>query len=162
MTAGPWAGHDPLGRDDRWSAQPQQGEPIKPSRPPARRAVLPPGVLEAVTRALADILAAAVAPPGQATGSAGDTPLIDAEQTAELLGVSRMTVIRMADEGQLPAIVVRRGKVQKIRRIPRAFVERLIADVAAGAQVDVDTYAAAWLAEHAPSQEPPAAPRGAG
>jgi len=161
MTAGHWAGHDPLGRDDRWSAQPRPGEPIKPSWP-ARRAVLPPGVLEAVTRALADILAAAVAPPGQATHSAGDTPLIDVEQTAELLGVSRMTVIRMADAGQLPAIVVRRGKVQKIRRIPRAFVERMIADAAAGAQVDIDTYTATWLTEHAPSQEPPPAARGAG
>ncbi len=160
MTAGHWAGHDPLGRDDRWPAQPQPGEPIKPSRP-ARTVVLPPGVLEAVTRALADILAAAVAPTGPATGSAVDTPLIDVEQTAELLRVSRMTVIRMADAGQLPAIIVRRGKVQKIRRIPRAFVERMIADAAAGAQVDIDTYAATWLAEHTRSPEPPEAVGGA-
>lgn len=149
MTSGYRAGPDATGQDTRRSAEPLPGEPMTPSWPPASRAVLPPGVLDAVTRALAGILAAAVTPPGQPAGLAGDTPLLDVEQTAVLLRVSRMTVIRMADAGLLPAIVVRRGKVQKIRRIPRAFVERMIADASAGAQVDIDTYAAAWLAEHA-------------
>ncbi len=31
-----------------------------------------------------------------------------------------MTVTRMADEGRLPSVVVRRGRVQKVRRIPLA------------------------------------------
>lgn len=134
---------------------------MKASRLPASGAVLPPGVVEAVTRALAGLLAAAAAPPGQMTGPAGDVQLIDVEQTAELLRVSRMTVIRMVDEGQLPAIIVRRGKVQKIRRIPRAFVEHMIADAAAGARVDMDKYATAWLAEQARGQTPPDAADGA-
>ncbi len=155
MTTGHRAGHDPLGRDNWRLAEPRPEEATTASWPPASRAVLPLGVLEAVTRALVGILAAAHAPPGQAAGPAGDTPLLDVEQTADLLRVSRMTVIRMADQGQLPAIVVRRGKVQKIRRIPRAFVERMIADAAAGTQVDMDKYAAAWLAEHARRQAPP-------
>jgi excisionase family DNA binding protein len=72
--------------------------------------------------------------------------LLDLEETAELLGVSRMTVARMADEGRLPSVVVRRGRVQKIRRIPRAFVDKMVADAAAGTQVDLEEYAAAWLA----------------
>ena len=78
-----------------------------------------------------------------------DKPLLDLEETAGLLGVSRMTVARMADEGQLPSVVIRRGRVQKIRRIPRAFVDRIVADACAGAEVDLEEYTAAWLAEHA-------------
>jgi hypothetical protein len=45
-------------------------------------------------------------------------------------------------------VVIRCGRVQKTRRIPRAFVDQMIADACAGAQVDVAEYAAAWLAEH--------------
>jgi excisionase family DNA binding protein len=113
-----------------------------------------PGALEAVIRALADTLTSGGAPPTQSTDPAS-RPLLDLEETAELLGVSRMTVARMADEGRLPSVVVRRGRVQKTRRIPRAFVDRMVADACAGAQVDMEEYAAAWLAEH--SLPPPAA-----
>ena len=60
-----------------------------------------------------------------------------------------MTVARMADEGRLPSVVIRRGRVQKIRRIPRAFVDRIVADACAGAEVDLEECAAVWLAEHA-------------
>ena len=52
----------------------------------------------------------------------------------------------MADEGRLPSVIVRRGRVQKTRRIPRAFVDQMIADASAGAQVDMEEYAVAWLA----------------
>jgi excisionase family DNA binding protein len=85
---------------------------------------------------------------GGAGASRNSRPLLDLEETAELLGVSRLTVARMADEGRLPSVVVRRGRVQKTRRIPRAFVDRLVADACAGAQVDMEEYAAAWLTEH--------------
>ena len=56
----------------------------------------------------------------------------------------------MADEGRLPSVVIRRGQVQKIRRIPRAFLDRIVADACAGAEVDLEEYAAVWLSEHAP------------
>ena len=46
-------------------------------------------------------------------------------------------------------MVIRRGRVQKIRRIPRAFVDRIVADACAGAEVDLEEYTAAWLTEHA-------------
>jgi excisionase family DNA binding protein len=111
-----------------------------------------PGALEAVIRALAGTLTSGGAQPAQSDDPAGDRPLLDLEETAELLGVSRMTVARMADEGRLPSVVVRRGRVQKTRRIPRAFVDRMVADACAGAQVDMEKYAAAWLAEHALAQ----------
>ncbi len=119
---------------------------------PADRDVLVPDVLEAVFRALAGALTSDSAQPAQSGDPLGGRPLLGLEETAELLGVSRMTVARMADEGRLPSVVIRRGRVQKTRRIPRAFVDRMVADACAGAQVDMDEYAAAWLAEHALAQ----------
>jgi len=132
------------------------------ANPPAPAAsadsvLLLPGALEAVIRALAGTLTSGGAQPAQSGDPAGDRPLLDLEETAELLGVSRMTVARMADEGRLPSVVVRRGRVQKTRRIPRAFVDRMVADACAGAQVDMEECAAAWLAEHGfaqPAGEP--------
>jgi excisionase family DNA binding protein len=123
------------------------------SSPPAPAAstdsVVPlPGVLEAVIRALAGALTTGGAQSASSSDPVGDRPLLDLEETAELLGVSRMTVARMADEGRLPSVVVRRGRVQKTRRIPRAFVDRMVADACAGAQVDMEEYTATWLAEH--------------
>jgi excisionase family DNA binding protein len=116
---------------------------------PADGVVQLPGVLEAVIRALAGALTSGGTLPAPSADPAVDKPLLDLEETAGLLGVSRMTVARMADEGRLPSVVIRRGRVQKIRRIPRAFVDRIVADACAGAEVDLEEYAAAWLAEHA-------------
>jgi excisionase family DNA binding protein len=110
--------------------------------------LLLPGALEVVIRALAAVVTAGGLQSPQSGGPIDDRPLLDLEETAELLGVSRMTVARMADEGQLPSVVIRRGRVQKTRRIPRAFVDRMVADACAGAQVDMEEYAIAWLAEH--------------
>jgi excisionase family DNA binding protein len=108
-----------------------------------------PGVLEAVIRTLAVAITTGGTRSAPPAGPALDKPLLDLEETAGLLGVSRMTVARMADEGRLPSVVIRRGRVQKIRRIPRAFVDRIVADACAGAEVDLEEYTAAWLAEHA-------------
>jgi len=114
---------------------------------PAGTAMLDQGVLREVIQAFAGALAARQSVAARPADLAGDKPLLDLEETAELLGVSRMTVARMADEGRIPSVVVRRGRVQKIRRIPRAFVDKMVADAAAGAQVDLGDYAAAWLAD---------------
>src|SRR5215467_8270391 len=125
-----------------------QARPLAPAAP-ADRAVPLPGVLEAVIRALAGALTTGGARPTPAADPVLDKPLLDLEEPAGLLGVSRMTVARMADEGRLPSVVIRRGRVQKIRRIPRAFVARIVADACAGAEVDLGEYTATWLAEHA-------------
>jgi excisionase family DNA binding protein len=124
----------------------EQASPSAPGRS-ADSPVLLPNMLEAVIRALAGALASGDQPAVSSDGLGG-RPLLDLEETAEILGVSRMTVARMVDEGRLPSVIVRRGRVQKTRRIPRAFVERMIADACAGAQVKLEEYAAAWLAEH--------------
>jgi excisionase family DNA binding protein len=104
-------------------------------------------MLEAVIRALAAALTPGSALAVSAANSLADKPLLDLEETAELLGVSRMTVARMADEGLLPSVVIRRGRVQKMRRIPRAFVDRMVAEACAGTQVDLMASAASWIAE---------------
>ena len=130
-----------------------QARPLAPAAP-ADSVVPLPGVLEAVIRALAGALTIGGALPSPSADPAVDKPLLDLEETAGLLGVSRMTVARMADEGRLPSVVIRRGRVQKILRIPRAFVDRIVADACAGAEVDLEEYTAAWLAEHAPGQLP--------
>jgi len=109
--------------------------------------VLELGALGEIIQALASALAARQSVAARPGAPVSDKPLLDLDETAELLGVSRMTVARMADEGRLPSVVVRRGRVQKIRRIPRAFVDRMVADAAAGFQVDLEEYAAAWLAD---------------
>jgi len=124
-----------------------QASPSTPAAP-ADSTVLLPGLLEAVIRAVAGALTSGGTLPTSSADPATYKPLLGLEETAELLGVSRMTVARMADEGRLPSVVVRRGRVQKTRRIPRAFVDRMVADASAGAQVDMEEYAAAWLAEH--------------
>src|SRR5215831_17315466 len=117
---------------------------------PADSVVPLPGVLEAVVRALAGALTTGGTPRASSADPAVDKPLLCLEETAGLLVVCRMTVVRMADEGRLPSVVIRRGRVQKIRRIPRAFVDRIDADACAGAEVDLEEYGAVWPAEHAP------------
>jgi excisionase family DNA binding protein len=145
-------------RSERVSAGP--GDTIPGRWPTVNASAVPPGVLDAVTRALAGVLAAVAATTGQQDGD-GDSQLLDIDEAAELLHMSRMTVIRLVDEGQLPAIVVRRGKVQKIRRIPRAFVQSLIADASAGQHVEMTASTSAWLARHQQDPEPPDLPDGA-
>ena len=125
-----------------------QARPLAPAAP-ADRVVPPPGVLEAVIRALTVALTTGGTRSASSADPAVDKPLLDLEETAGLLGVSRMTVARMADEGQLPSVVIRRGRVQKLRRIPRTFVDRIVADACAGAEVDLAEHTATWLAEHA-------------
>ena len=125
-----------------------QARPLAPAAP-ADSVVPPPRVLEAVIRALTVALTRGGTRSASSADPAVDKPLLDLEETAGLLGVSRMTVARMADEGQLPSVVIRRGRVQKIRRIARTFVDRIVADACAGAEVDLAEYTATWLAEHA-------------
>jgi excisionase family DNA binding protein len=125
-----------------------QARPLAPAAP-ADSVVPLPGVLEAVIRALAGALTTGGTLPAPSADPVVDKPLLDLEETAGLLGVSRMTVARMADEGRLPSVVIRRGRVQKIRRIPRAFVDRIVADACVGAEVELEEYTAAWLAERA-------------
>jgi len=68
-----------------------QARPLAPAAP-ADSVVPLPGVLEAVIRALAGALTISGALPSPSADPAVDKPLLDLEETAGLLGVSRMTV----------------------------------------------------------------------
>jgi excisionase family DNA binding protein len=113
-------------------------------RTSADRDSTPPEVLEAAIRAL---IAALAAPPADATPQdTGPPPMLTVQQTAALMGMSRMTVIRKADADELPCVVVCRGTRQKMRRFPRAAIEELAARGGASGHGDLKDYTAQWLA----------------
>jgi len=100
-------------------------------------------VLEAFARVMASVLASGQVRP--AAGLARPLPMLTVQQVAVLLGMSRMTVIRKADAGELPCVVVSRGTRQRMRRFPRAAIEELAADGGGGAQADLAEFTARWL-----------------
>jgi hypothetical protein len=113
---------------------------------------LPPAVAE-LARAMAEGLALAGRRP---VTRAGDTaandrpPLVDLKEAARLLGVSRMTMTRLCDQGRVPCVIVAQGPRQKLRRVPRAFIDSVASGaMSAGGELDLAGIAAAWLAEHA-------------
>jgi excisionase family DNA binding protein len=86
---------------------------------------------------------------GSATGPAWPMPMLTVQQTAALLAMSRMTVVRKADAGELPCVILSRGTRQKMRRLPRGAIEELAAVGGGGAQVDLTEYTSRWLAANA-------------
>jgi excisionase family DNA binding protein len=93
--------------------------------------------------------------------------MLTVAQTAAILGVSRMTVIRKADSGELPCVVISRGKRKTMRRFPKAFVKELALRAAPG-RPELKDVAADWLssiangddqpeqsAQHCPTGDPP-------
>src|ERR1022692_3654276 len=73
------------------------------------------------------LLAAFLESRNHQTARQGTAPqhMLTVAQTAALLGTSRATIIRKADAGELPCVVVSRGKKQKMRRFPQALIEDL-------------------------------------
>jgi excisionase family DNA binding protein len=66
-------------------------------------------------------------------------PLMTIRAAALALGCSDMTIRRRIEARQFPAV-----KIGSKALVPRAFVERLLADALAGRTVVVEEYAAAW------------------
>jgi excisionase family DNA binding protein len=110
---------------------------------------LPPAVIQ-LAQAMAEGLARAGQRGREETVPQSDEPpLVDLREAARLLGVSRMTVTRLCDQGCLPCVVVAQGVRQKLRRVPRAFIDAVAAEaLAAGGEVDLAEFASAWLARH--------------
>jgi excisionase family DNA binding protein len=117
--------------------------------------VIEPEVLEAAVQLVAAALAPRPSPAPAQEPSPG--PMLTVGQTAALMGISRMTVIRKADAGELPCIVISRGTRQKMRRFPRAAIEQLAAGGIASEQADLKEYTACWLADVAVRIGPPGA-----
>jgi len=103
--------------------------------------------LEIALRVLFAALAGRPAPAG--AQHACPQPMLTVKQTAALLGMSLMTVIRKADAGELPCIVVNRGTRQMMRRSPRAPIEELAVRGGTNVQADLKDYTAPWLASAA-------------
>ena len=74
------------------------------------------------------------------------TSMLSVAQAATLMRMSRTTVIRKADVGELPCVIVSCGTRQKMRRFPRALIEDLAAHGGLGAETDLGDYAARWQA----------------
>jgi excisionase family DNA binding protein len=74
-------------------------------------------------------------------------PLMTIHETARALGYSDMTIRRRIEARQFPAV-----KIGSKALVPRAFVERLLADALAGRTVVVEEYAAEWAQAYASSE----------
>jgi excisionase family DNA binding protein len=72
---------------------------------------------------------------------AGRASLVSISEAATLLGVSRMTVNRRIRSRSWPS-----GRVGRKHLLPLAFVEGAIAAIESGSGVDIDAFAATWLA----------------
>ena len=121
-----------------------------PAGPPLTGLAAHPGspateMLAAFLRAVALTLAQQSAAERQAPAEL--PAMLSVGQTAALLRISRMTVIRKADAGELPCLIVSRGARQKLRRFPRALIEDLVAGGAFGVQPDLKDCSARWLEE---------------
>lgn len=66
-------------------------------------------------------------------------PLMTIHAAARVLGFSAMTIRRRVEAGRFPAV-----KIGSKALVPRAFVEKLLADALAGRTVVVEEYAATW------------------
>jgi excisionase family DNA binding protein len=109
---------------------------------PSPDAPVPPGLLEALARAVV----AALSPPNPLPdGGAADTAdFLTAGEFARRLGVSRETVRRLAIAGVLPHTVVCRGARQTTRRFPRRFADDFAASGTGVA--DLAGFAERWRA----------------
>ena len=112
---------------------------------------VPEDLLEAIIRAVTE---AFVGPPGQFReeprcfdDDRPDLPaLLAPQQVADLMGISRNTVDRMVDDGELPGIVLREGSRQRMVRVPKTFVLQLLRDLNGGARISLREYADRWRA----------------
>ena len=103
---------------------------------------VPPGLLEALAKAVVAVLSP---PPQSPTDNAEDAAdFLTAGEFARRLGVSRETVRRLAIAGVLPHTVVCRGARQTTRRFPRRFADDF---AASGTDVaDLAGFAERWRA----------------
>jgi excisionase family DNA binding protein len=113
-----------------------------------------PAVLEAAVRVVAAALSQhqpTPAPPAAGERDGQLPPLLSPGQAGKLFGVSRQTVDRMVDDGELPSVVLREGGRQRMVRIPKLFVLSLLADLNKGRRVvSLKEYTAQWTASVTP------------
>lgn len=119
-----------------------------PAWPPTITVPPSDAVAADIVTAFAHAVAIILARQPAAARDVAPTPpaMLTVTQTAALLGLSRMTVTRKADAGELPCVVITRGTRQKLRRFPRPLIEDLAAHGGHGTQVNLKDFTARWLA----------------
>jgi hypothetical protein len=73
---------------------------------------------------------------------------VDLGYASARLGFSQVTILRLVQDGDMPAIQVA-GTVRNAHRLPRRLVEEAYAAVMAGGQVELRAFARAWSAQNA-------------
>ncbi len=111
------------------------------------------GLLQAMLRALlAEVLA--TQQPAVDDTRPDLPPLLKPGQVSELTGWSRNTVDRMIAAGDLPSVTAREGAHQRMVQVPKAFVLRMLADLASGKSIpSLREYADRWQASIAPQTQ---------
>jgi excisionase family DNA binding protein len=117
-----------------------------------------PGLLQAMLRALLAEVQATRQPSEQDDDRADLPPLLSPIQVGKLMGVSRNTVDRMVEDGELPSVVLREGSRQRMVRVPKAFVLQMLRDLNKGARITLKDYAARWSASVAEQVPVPGVP----
>lgn len=84
---------------------------------------------------------------GKQAGDQEEATFISVKETAGLLKVSQLTVYRRFHAGQFPG----RRFGRKID-LYRPFVAELLGEICSGRNVDVEVFAAEWLARNAASE----------
>lgn len=125
-------------------------------------AVLPEELLEAAIRAVTQAFYGPrpqpTVPATRRDGGRPDLPpLLAPQQAADLIGVSRNTIDRMVDDGELPSIVLREGTRQRMVRVPKSFVLQMLSDLESGAHIRLREYTAQWTAS---ATQPPTTTQG--
>jgi hypothetical protein len=83
--------------------------------------------------------------PGAASRNTAPQPMLTVAQTAAILGASRTTIIRKADAGELPCVIVSRGQKQKMRRFPKSLIYDLALRAGGLAETDLRQLTTHWL-----------------
>jgi excisionase family DNA binding protein len=108
---------------------------------PQADVLVPPGLVEAVARA---VVAALSPPPAPERNTEDAADFLTAAELARRLGVSRETVRRLAVADVLPHTVVCQGAKQVTRRFPRRFADDFAASGTGAA--DLARFAERWRA----------------
>lgn len=75
--------------------------------------------------------------------------LMSVTETATMLSLSRMTVLRRIKSGAWPG-----GKTGRKYLVHKPFATALAAEIGSGRNVDVEGFAAAWMARNSASTAP--------
>jgi hypothetical protein len=75
---------------------------------------------------------------------------VDISYASDRLGFDSWTILRLINDGDLPAIQVK-GQVRTAHKLPRGLIDEARAQVMAGGQVELRAFARRWCAQQARS-----------